>query len=84
MILSRTAPVGLSALNILPGTVESIHQGDGPGAMVRLITPAGAILARITQRSASALGLAPGVSAYAIVKSVAPAPEDITPRPDTA
>lgn len=77
VILSRAAPQGLSALNILPGTVEAIHTGDGPGAMVRLATPAGVILARITQRSAAALGLAPGVRAHAVMKSVAPAPEDI-------
>lgn len=84
VILSRERPQGLSALNILPGTVESIHQGDGPGAMVRLVTPAGAILARITRRSAEALGLAPGVTAYAIIKSVAPAPEDVTPKQEAA
>ncbi len=77
VILSRDRPQGLSALNILPGTIESIHLGDGPGAMVRLVTPAGAILARITRRSAEALGLTPGTSAHAIIKSVAPAPEDV-------
>lgn len=77
VILSREAPVGLSALNILPGTVQSIHQGGGPGVMVQLLTPAGAILSRITRRSAEALRLAPGVTAHAIVKSMAPAPEDV-------
>lgn len=77
VILSRAAPQGLSALNVLPGTVEAIHTGDGPGAMVQLATPAGVILARITQRSAAALELAPGVCAHAVMKSVAPAPEDI-------
>ena len=81
VILSRQPPVGLSALNILAGQIESIHQGDGPGVMVRLITPSGPILARITRRSAQALGLAPGLTAYAIVKSVAPAPEDIGKAP---
>jgi molybdate transport system ATP-binding protein len=77
VILSRAAPQGLSALNVLPGTVEAVHIGDGPGAMVRLATPAGVILARITRRSADALGLAPGVTAHAVMKSVAPAPEDV-------
>lgn len=81
VILSRAAPVGLSALNILPGTIESLHQGDGPGVMVRLITPAGAVLARITRRSADMMGLAPGMRAHAVIKSVAPAPEDVATRP---
>ena len=45
--------------------------------MVSLRTPAGLVLARVTRRSAEALGLAPGVSCHAIVKSVAIAPEDV-------
>ncbi|MBN2631619.1 MAG: molybdenum ABC transporter ATP-binding protein [Rhodobacteraceae bacterium] len=77
VILSREVPKGLSALNILPGTVEAVHHGDGPGAMIRLTTPAGAVLARVTRRSADLLGLQPGVAAYAIIKSVAPAPDDV-------
>ncbi|TGD42085.1 molybdenum ABC transporter ATP-binding protein [Pseudotabrizicola sediminis] len=84
VILSGEPPVGLSALNILPGTIEAMHQGDGPGVMVRLVTPAGAVLARITRRSAQIMGLAPGKTAYAIIKSVAPAPEDVIIRADTA
>jgi molybdate transport system ATP-binding protein len=77
VMLSRSAPEGLSALNILPGTVEAVHQGTGPAVMIRLATPAGIVLARVTRRSAAALALEPGVTAYAIVKSVAPAPEDV-------
>ena len=77
VILSRGAPDGLSALNILPGTVETIRFGDGPGTIVSLRTPAGAILARITRRSAEAMGLAPGLACYAVVKTVAIAPEDV-------
>ncbi len=77
VILSREAPSGLSALNILPGNVENIRTGDGPGAMVSVATPAGRILARITQRSARALGLAEGSECYAVVKSVAIAPGDV-------
>ncbi len=77
VILSREAPQGLSALNILPGTVEAIRSGDGPGALVSLRTPAGRILARVTRRSADRLGLREGVTAYAVVKSVAIAPQDV-------
>lgn len=77
VILSRTRPDGLSALNILPGTVVSIRAGEGPGALVALDTPAGRVLARVTRRSAQSLGLTEGVPCFAVVKSVAIAPEDI-------
>lgn len=78
VILSRTLPQGLSALNILCGEVESIRSGDGPGAIVSLRTQAGRVLARITRRSVATLDLAPGVTCHAIVKTVAIAPEDIS------
>jgi len=77
IILSVTPPAGLSALNVLSGTITAIRAGDGPGALVTLATAAGPILARVTQRSVSALGLQPGVEAYAIMKSVAIAQQDI-------
>ncbi len=77
VLLSRARPEGLSALNILPGTVAEIRAGEGPGALVALDTPAGRVLARITRRSAEALGLAPGAAVHAVVKSVAVAPADV-------
>lgn len=77
VILSRSRPEGLSALNILQGKIDSIREGDGPGAMVSLDTSAGRVLARVTRRSATALGLAPGVTCYAVVKTVAIAREDV-------
>lgn len=77
VILSRTAPDGLSALNILPGKIERMRSGDGPGTLVSLHTPAGTLLARVTQRSAAILGLEPGQSCYAVLKSLAVAPENI-------
>lgn len=77
VILSRARPEGLSALNILAGTVDEVRAGEGPGAIVALDTAAGRVLARITRRSAAALGLAPGVAAHAVIKSVSVAPADI-------
>ncbi|WP_150525038.1 molybdenum ABC transporter ATP-binding protein [Roseibium sediminis] len=77
VILSRQAPTGLSALNILPGTVETIRGGDGPGALVSVKTPAGSILARVTRRSTAALNLQVGGTVHAIVKTLAIAPEDV-------
>jgi molybdate transport system ATP-binding protein len=77
VLLSRMRPEGLSALNIMPGTVAEVRTGEGPGALVAIDTPAGRILARVTRRSADALGLAPGRDVHAIIKSVAVAPDDV-------
>ena len=78
VLLARDRPQGLSALNILPGVVSEIREGEGPGALVALDTPAGRLLARVTRRSAHALGLAPGVEAHAVVKTVSVAPGDVS------
>lgn len=77
VILSRSRPEGLSALNVLPGTIEEIRAGGGPGAILSLTTPAGRVLARITQRSVSALDLSVGTTCHAVVKTVSVAPADI-------
>ena len=77
VVLSRGAPQGLSALNVIPGVIDRVRTGEGPGALVSLRTPAGPVLARVTRRSVDALGLAEGVSCHAVVKSVAIAPEDV-------
>ncbi len=80
VILSREEPKGLSALNIIAGKVQAVRAGDGPGAIVSVDTQAGRVLARITRRSALALGLSEGVDCFAVVKSVAVAPQDIGTR----
>ncbi|MEM8797460.1 MAG: molybdenum ABC transporter ATP-binding protein [Pseudomonadota bacterium] len=77
VIIARDRPTGLSALNILPGEIEKIRSGEGPGAIVSLKTDAGAILARITRRSLAALALEEGVQCFAIAKTVSIAPEDV-------
>ena len=77
VLLSRARPEGLSALNILPGTVREIRVGEGPGALVALDTAAGRVLARITRRSAQALDLAPGADVHAVIKTVSVAPGDV-------
>jgi molybdate transport system ATP-binding protein len=89
VILSRSAPQGLSALNTLPATVTDLRMGDGPGALVQLRAGQDHILARITRRSATALDLAPGTPCYAIIKSVSVARGNVggiappLPVPDT-
>jgi len=77
VILSRDRPAGLSALNILQGTISDLRLGDGPGVMVTLAVGEDRLAARITRRSAEALGLAPGQTCHAVIKSVAVAPDDI-------
>jgi molybdate transport system ATP-binding protein len=79
VILSLGQPDGLSALNNLEGEVELIRAGAGPGVLVSLQTSAGRVLARITRRSADALGLEQGLRCHAVIKSVAIAPQDISP-----
>lgn len=77
VILSRARPEGLSALNILPATVTGLRRGEGPGVIVQLRAGDDLILARITRRSAEALGLEPGAECHAILKSVAVAQADV-------
>ncbi len=76
VMLARGRPQGISALNILPGTVESLTD-QGAQVLVRLSTPAGPVLSRITRRSAAQLGVAPGEALTAVIKSVSHAPADV-------
>lgn len=69
VMLSRAAPQGLSALNVLPARVIRIRDG-----MVQLALGDGRaderMLAQITPRSVQMLDLQPGTPCHAIVKSV--------------
>ncbi|NKX45986.1 molybdenum ABC transporter ATP-binding protein [Roseicyclus persicicus] len=77
VLIARDRPAGLSALNLLPAQVLSVHPGRGPGALVRLRAGDAILLARVTQRSVAALGLAPGLPVHAVVKSLAVASGNI-------
>lgn len=62
---------GTSILNVLSATVSAIAP-DSPGqVMVSLDAGGCTLLARITERSARTLALAPGLSLYAQIKGVA-------------
>ena len=71
VMLARSAPSDLSALNVLPGTVAAIGTRDGPIVEVRLDCSGEALIARLTRYSVERLGLAPGAPVFALVKSVA-------------
>ncbi|WP_108663382.1 molybdenum ABC transporter ATP-binding protein [Acuticoccus kandeliae] len=77
IILARSAPEGISALNVLPATVTAIHVGEGPGAAVGLLAGEDRLLARVTRRSVAALGLTPGAPCYAILKATSVSRQDI-------
>jgi molybdate transport system ATP-binding protein len=75
IILSLKPPEGLSALNVLPGTVTSIDEASGPSIDVMLDCGGDAVVARVTRKSVEELGLRPGLSVHAIIKSIAFDPE---------
>lgn len=70
VMLATERPTGVSALNILPATVQAVRLGEGPGALVQLALGEGRLLARITARSAKALELRPGRPVFAVLKAV--------------
>ncbi|MEA5163172.1 molybdate transport system ATP-binding protein [[Luteovulum] sphaeroides subsp. megalophilum] len=76
VMLALAPPQGISALNVLPGRIEEILPGERD-ALVRLSVEGEALLARITLRSLRLLDLAPGRRAYAVLKTVAVAPENV-------
>jgi molybdate transport system ATP-binding protein len=78
VMLATTRPSDISALNVLPATVTALRSGQGPGALVQLQVGQALLLARITQRSATNLGLTPGMPCFAVLKSVSVAPLNIS------
>jgi molybdate transport system ATP-binding protein len=77
VMVSLSRPVGISALNILPVVIGEVFEGDGPGVAVGLQSGTDRLLARVTRRSAQALGLTTGLACFAVVKSVAVAQGDV-------
>lgn len=77
VILARSRPDDISALNILPVTISRIVPGQGPGVAVGLQCGGSPLLARITKASLMGLALQEGQSIFAIIKANAIAPGDI-------
>jgi molybdate transport system ATP-binding protein len=70
--VTRAPQTGTSIGNQLRGVVEALGDDEHPGlVLVRVRVGHVALLARLTRRSAHALGLAPGLPVWAQVKTVA-------------
>lgn len=77
VMLSLAPLAQVSALNQVTGVIEDLRPGDGPGVLVRITTPGGPLLARITARSATGLSLKRGQSVQAVLKAVSVARDNI-------
>jgi molybdate transport system ATP-binding protein len=71
VMLAIEHPKGLSALNVLPVTIQALGDGNGHVVDVYLDAAGTRLIARITRRSVSQLGLVPGQAIYAVIKSIA-------------
>ena len=69
-----TEPQGLSVQNILPATLESIRPAAQHEAMLCLRLGGATLLSRVTLDAVARLGLRPGQSLWALVKSAAFSP----------
>ena len=71
VMLATQRPSGISARNILRGTIREIAEEPDTAYAETLVDIGGASLrSRITRKTVAELGLAPGAPVYAIVKAV--------------
>jgi molybdate transport system ATP-binding protein len=71
VMLAKSAPTDLSALNILPGLVADIGTADGPIVEIKLDCNGDALIVRLTRYSVERLRIRLGEQVHALVKSVA-------------
>jgi molybdate transport system ATP-binding protein len=71
VLIAKTAPQDISALNIFPGIVTDIGPSNSPVVDVKLECAGDVILARLTRLSIDRLKLAPGAQVHALIKSAA-------------
>ncbi len=71
VIVATSLPHGLSAINVLSGTIADILPSGRTAADIRIDCSGESVLARLTRRSVDALGLRPGLPVHAVVKSAA-------------
>lgn len=80
VVIATAAPNFLSVRNVIPGRVTSITQADGNMVDVMLDCNGAAIWSRITALAQSHLNLQTGQAAFALLKAVTVAMEDIAGR----
>jgi molybdate transport system ATP-binding protein len=71
VMIARELPEAMSALNIIPATIQEIGPMTGPGVEIKLDCNGEALVARLTRYSVERLSLTLGTTVFAIVKSVA-------------
>lgn len=67
--LALTPPVGISVLNVLPGTITAINEQEGHGRDI-LLNVGAPLWARISERAYHDLDLKIGQSVHAMIKAV--------------
>lgn len=77
VMIARTRPTDISALNILAASITGIHKGTGPGIALSLDIGRQTLLARVTRRAVTDLNLRVGTSCFAVLKSTTIAPTSI-------
>ena len=70
VMLALTRPEGISANNVLAAMVLELRPGNGAYEDVLLAIGDMRLVARITRKSAARLNLTPGLSLFAVIKSV--------------
>jgi molybdate transport system ATP-binding protein len=70
-MIATSRPQGLSAQNVLAGTIAEIGAGTGPIIDLRLDCQGESVLARVTRKSLQTLGLTPGRPVFAVIKTIA-------------
>jgi molybdate transport system ATP-binding protein len=71
VILAVTRSTGISALNVMAAEVDRLVPIEEGALEVQLRLGGERLLARVTRRSGEALGLAPGLEVFAVIKTVA-------------
>lgn len=79
VMIATEKPVGLSAQNVLAGTIAAIDAVSDNAVDIRLDCSGEMVLARITKLSATRLRLAQGQSVFAVVKTVSVGPVGAAP-----
>ena len=70
VMVATEQPRGLSALNVLAGTISGLHAGQSATVDVSIDCRGQTLLASVTRQSATQLGLAEGRQVFAVIKSI--------------